>query len=220
MFMALPVPSSVPDALIEACIDLVGLGRPLRDLSARAITQRAGVSLSSVSYHFGSLDALIAVVAQRVYARINLRRVELFQQSVERSRPEPPRLRDVLDALIRPTVGKSPEIRFLSQIGTLLTTERRTPQLVELDNEMAPHQIIIDSLLTRAPWLSRAEIGWRIHAILGIRTQVQRREARMRVLSDDRLDLDDPEVVIGVILDIAVPMFAAPGPETLPLLRF
>ncbi len=217
--MALPANFAVPDALIDACIDLVGHGAQLRDLTVRSITQRAGVSVSTVSYHFGSLDALIAVVAQRVYARINLRRLELFQQAVERSQPEPPGLRVVLDALIRPTVGKSPEIQFLSQIGSLLA-KPVTPELTKIDNEMAPHQIIVDSLLARAPWLSRAEIGWRVHAILGIRTHVQRREARMRVLSDDRLDLDDSEVVINIILDIAVPMFAAPGPETTPLLRF
>ncbi|MFN4098227.1 MAG: TetR/AcrR family transcriptional regulator [Pararhodobacter sp.] len=217
--MALTASSTVSDALIEACIELVGQGAQLRDLTVRSITHRAGVSLSAVSYHFGSLDELIAVVAQRVYARINLRRVELFQQAVERSQPEPPPLRDVLDALIRPTVGKRPEIRFLQQIGSLLS-KPASPELTKLDNEMAPHQIIVDSLLARAPWLSRAEIGWRVHAILGIRTHVQRRESRMRVLSDDRLDLDDPEVVIGIILDIAVPMFAAPGPDTTPLLRF
>jgi len=220
MVMALPANSPVPDALIEACIDLVGHGAQLRDLTVRSIAHRAGVSLSAVSYHFGSLDELIAVVAQRVYARINLRRVELFQQAVERSQPEPPGLREVLDALVRPTVGKSPEIRFLSQIGSLLALAPASPQLAKLDNEMAPHQIIVDSLLARASWLSRAEIGWRVHAILGIRTHVQRRTARMRVLSDDRLDLDDPEVVIGVILDIAVPMFAAPAPDSAPLLRF
>lgn len=116
-------------------------------------------------------------------------------------------------------MGKNPEIRFLSQIGTLLHG-RATPGLAKLDNEMTPHQIIIDSLTAQAPWLSRAEIGWRIHAVLGIRTHVQRREARMRVLSDHRLDLDDPEVVIGVILDLAVPMFAEPQAHTAPVHRF
>ena len=101
MLMALPAASTVPNALIDACIDLVGHGAQLRDLTVRSITQRSGVSLSAVSYHFGSLDALVAVVAQRVYARINLRRVELFQRAVESSQPDPPRLRDVLEALIR-----------------------------------------------------------------------------------------------------------------------
>lgn len=63
--MALP-DSSVPEALIEACLDLVATGADLRALTVRSIAHRAGVSLSAVSYHFGSLDGLIAVVAQRV----------------------------------------------------------------------------------------------------------------------------------------------------------
>lgn len=212
--------TSAAEALVEACIDLVGQGAQLRELTVRTIAKRAGVSLSSVSYHFGSLDALIAVVAQRVYAQINLRRVELFQQAVERAHPAPPPLRAILEALVRPTVGNNAEIRFLAQIGSLLTLGSVSPQLAKLDSEMAPHQIITDALHAHAHWFSRAEIGWRVHAILGIRTHVQRRAARMRVLSDDRLDLDDPEVVLGVIIDIAVPMFARPGPDSTPQRRF
>jgi len=220
MLMGSAVSTTVPETLVDACIELVGQGAQLRELTVRSIARRAGVSLSAVSYHFGSLDALIAVVAQRIYAGINLKRVELFQQAVERSHPNPPPLRDILDALVRPTVGNHAEIRFLAQIGALLTQGTATGHLAAIDGEMAPHQIIVDSLHAHAHWFSRAEIGWRVHAILGIRTHVQRRTARMRVLSGDQLDLDDPEVVIGVIIDIAVSMFARPAPESAPLIRF
>lgn len=212
--------TSVTESLIDACMELVASGAQLQELKVRTIAERAGVSLSAVSYHFGSLDELIAVVAQRVYARINLKRVELFQQAVERSRPEPPPLRDILDALVRPTVGNQAEIRFLAQIGSRLTLGTATSELVKLDSEIVPHQIIVDALYAHADWFSRAEIGWRVHAILGIRTHVQGRAARMRVLSDDRLDLDNPEVVLGVIIDIGVSMFARPSPENTPQIRF
>lgn len=218
--MSSPPNTRVSESLIEACIELVGEGVELPELTVRSLAKRAGVSISAVSYHFGSLDELIAVVAQRVYAQINLRRVELFQQAIERSHPKPPPLRDIMDALLRPTVGNHAEIRFLAQIGSVLTRGPVPPQLMKLDTELTPHQIITDALHAHAHWFSRAEIGWRVHAILGIRTHVQRRSSRMRVLSENRLNLDDPEVVIGILIDIAVSMFVRPGPENTPQIRF
>ena len=208
------------EALIGACTELIGQGVRLPDLTVRVIAKRAGVSVSAVSYHFGSLDELIAVVGQRVYSHINLRRVELFQHAVERAWPAPPPLRNIFDALVRPTVGNDAELCFLAQIGSMLTMGSVTPQLAVLDSEMAPHQIIIDALHAQAPWLSRAETGWRVHAILGIRTHVQRRPARSRVMCDARLDLDDPEAVIGTVIDLAVAMFAKPDAVSAPIIRF
>lgn len=202
------------EALVQACMELVVQGTEVRALTVRLITRRAGVSPSAISYHFGTLDDLVAVVANRLYAGINQKRMELFLQAVECARPEPPRLRDILDALIRPTIGNGAEIRFLGQIGAVLTTGPVRPGLRELDSEMTPHQIIVDSLHAQAPWFSRAEIGWRVHAILGIRTYVKRRAARMRALTVGEFNLDDPEVALGLILDIAVPMFSRPQPES------
>jgi len=220
-----PISSSgASEALIGAYLELVANGTPLHDITVRSIAQRAGVSVSAVSYHFGSLDELIAVVARRAYARINLERMQLYQHAVEHWHPDPPPLRVLLDALVRPTVGSPPgqdvNIRFLLQIGSLLSRAKQTPGLMALDSEMRPHQIIVDSLHQHAPWLSRAEVGWRVHATLGIRTHVLGRSSRMRALSDNRLDLNDPEVVIGAILDLAVSMFANPAPDNGPLHRF
>lgn len=205
--------ADVSEALVQACMDLVSQGTEVRALTVRLITLRAGVSPSAISYHFGSLDDLVDLVANRLYAKINQRRLELFLQAVECARPEPPRLRDILDALVRPTIGNGAEIRFLGQIGAVLTTGPVRPGLAKLDSEMTPHQIIVDSLHAQAQWFSRAEIGWRVHAILGIRTHVKRRAARMQALTGGEFNLDDPEITLAMILDIAVPMFRRPQPE-------
>lgn len=204
----------VSEALVQACMELVSQGTEVRALTVRLIARRADVSPSAISYHFGSIDDLVALVANRLYAKINQRRLELFLQAVECARPEPPRIRDILDALIRPTIGNGAEIRFLGQIGAVLTTGPVGRGLAELDGEMTPHQIIVDSLHAQASWFSRAEIGWRVHAILGIRTHVKRRAARVRALTGGEFDLDDPEVALSLILDIAVPMFSRPQPES------
>lgn len=61
-----------------------------------------------------------------------------------------------------------------------------------------------------APWLGEAEIGFRIHSTLGIRSAVIRDRGRLRELTGDRLDLDDVATVIALMVDVIAPIFSPP----------
>lgn len=109
---------------------------------------------------------------------------------------------------------------MLLHLGKLLSAERLSAELAAVDNELTPHKLILDSLAGHAPWLSRAEIGWRLHAILGIRSHVLRRPGRLNALSEGKLDPDDLEAIIAAIIDVAAPMFAPPDALRGPVHRF
>jgi hypothetical protein len=46
-----------------------------------------------------------------------------------------------------------------------------------------------------APWFDNVEIGWRINATLGVKTQVLREPSRTPLLTQDHPDLKNTEVV-------------------------
>jgi AcrR family transcriptional regulator len=203
---------SARDSLILAYEKLAGEGTPLTKISIRSVASEAKCSPSAVSFHFSSMDGLLAVVGKRAYDRLNLARVRLLVDAIEASRPSPPPLRKVLEALIRPAIPsdqfEEAHHRILRQIGQKLAEGSRSKPLAEIDRDMKPHMLVITALHSHAPWLSRAEIGWRVHAILGIRSHVLRRAERAKILCEDQIDLDDPEQVATAIVDLAMPMFA------------
>jgi len=215
---------SVRDSLVLAYEKLAGSGVPPKTITVRSVAGEAGCSPSAVSFHFTSLDGLLAVVGKRAYDRLNLARVRLLVDAIEASRPGPPPLRQVLEALVRPAIptdqSEEAHHRILRHIGQKLAEGARSKPLVEIDRDMKPHMLVISALQSHAPWLSRAEIGWRVHAVLGIRSHVLRRAERARILCEGRIDLDDPQAVVAAIVDLAMPMFAPVDPQFGPSARF
>ncbi|ADZ70854.1 TetR family transcriptional regulator [Polymorphum gilvum] len=218
------VPHPTADRLVGAYCQLVEEGVAAAQITTRMVADRAGTSVSAVAFHFGSLDELIAAVGMGAYNRLNRERLQILQTAIFAHRPEPPPVRSVLDALIRPPVlwhlRGDGAYGVLMHISTLLSTCRDPGRFRALEASMQPHRVIMAQLRAHAPWLSEAEIGWRVSAILGIRSQVLRRRYRCDAFTGGRLDLDDPEAVIEAILDLAVPMFAAPDAASAPRHRF
>jgi hypothetical protein len=58
-----------------------------------------------------------------------------------------------------------------------------------------------------APWLSDAEIGFRIQAALGIRSSIVRDRTRLAAMVGTAFDLNDPERVIAKMVSVIAPMF-------------
>lgn len=198
-------------ALLNACEDLLVQARHPSEVSSRRIADRAGTNPAAINYHFGGLEQLFIAVAERTYRRLNAERLALLQKAVDAAHPEPV----PADALVRAIIGPSirwaldpdsayPVLRHV--ISNYLGSEKPEMYRAMID-EVEPHRLFISHFLKVAPWLDEAEIGFRISCLLGIRSQLIRHRQRTEALTMGRIDMSDPEALLGHIVSVATPMF-------------
>lgn len=133
-------------------------------VSIRDITSTAKVNLGAINYHFGSKEDLIAAVFERRVVPVNEARIAALD-SVQKSAKKNPRLEDILEAFIRPTVeysfgtpegGKS----FSKLFGRCLAEPSPKVEAL-LKRQFEPLVERLDSALMKAlPNLSRSDIFW------------------------------------------------------------
>jgi AcrR family transcriptional regulator len=140
-------------------------------VSIRDITRTARVNLAAVNYHFGSKEDLIAAVFERRIVPVNNARLAALD-AVQRAAKKNPKLEDILEAFIRPTVefafgtpkgGKA----FSKLFGRSLSEP--SPEIESLlKRQFEPLVIRLDAALMKAlPRLSRSEIFWRMKFTFG-----------------------------------------------------
>ena len=197
--------------LIDACERLLCEIGSIEELTARRVAAAAGTAPSSVSYHFGSQEQLVIATAERVYQRLNAERLSLLNAAVQHSAPNPPTLENLIAALVGPSVRWSlePDSKYpvLSHF-TSMAQRSRSPELYRSIIEgIEHHRIFIPFFHLLAPWLSEAEIGWRMSCALGIRSQVTRSRLRNEVLTKRTINFSDADEVIARIVEVVTPMF-------------
>src|SRR5260221_4491016 len=72
-------------------------------VSIRDITRKAQVNLAAINYHFGSKEDLIAAIFERRVVPVNEARLAALKAAQDSAKKNP-RLEDILEAFIRPTV--------------------------------------------------------------------------------------------------------------------
>ncbi|MDP3895290.1 MAG: TetR family transcriptional regulator [Mesorhizobium sp.] len=197
--------------LVDACEQLLCEIGSIEELTARRVAGIAGTTPSSISYHFGSQEKLVIAAAQRVYKRLNAERLSLLNGAVQRASPCPPALEDLIAALIDPSVRWSLDPRskyavlahFNAMAQRSSTPELYRPIIEGIDH----HRVFMPYFRMLAPWLSEAEIGWRMSCALGIRSQVTRSRQRNEVLTYHTIDFSNPDEVIARIVEVVAPMF-------------
>jgi AcrR family transcriptional regulator len=197
--------------LIDACEQLLCKIGSIEELTARRVAMVAGTTPSSVSYHFGSQEQLVIAAAERVYKRLNAERLSLLNSAVQRASPNPPALDDIITALIGPSVRWSLEpgskYPVLSHFSSMAQRSRDPELYRSIIEGIEHHRVFIPYFRLLAPWLSDAEIGWRMSCALGIRSQVTRSRPRNEVLANHAINFSDADEVIAHIVDVVAPMF-------------
>ncbi|KAA0693699.1 TetR/AcrR family transcriptional regulator [Neorhizobium sp. P12A] len=202
--------------LMDACEHLLCLAETLEELTARRIATEADTTPSAIAYHFGSQQALIAAVAERVYLRLNTERLNLLRKATDRKAPDPPDLGEVVAALVGPSIRWSldPKSSYpvLSHFTSMVKAHRDdAPYYRRIIENVEHHRAFVLQFQRIAPWLSEVEIGWRVNCALGIRSQVTRNRSRTEILTNHQMNLDDPELVIASMVEVITPMFRQPA---------
>src|SRR5260221_7775728 len=133
-------------------------------VSIRDITKEGRVNLAAINYHFGSKEDLIAAIFEREFVPVNEARLAALS-AVQRSGKKDPKLEDILEAFIRPTVrcsiGKPKGGKAFSKLFGRCLSEPSPEIEALLKRQFARLVERMDAALMKAlPHLSRSDIFW------------------------------------------------------------
>jgi AcrR family transcriptional regulator len=183
-------------------------------VSFRDLTGRAGVSLSAVHYHFGSKEALLGEVFARSARPITERRLHLLDQ-VGLGADGRPSLERVLEAFLRPAfevTGNDRANRFNRLRARVAFETTATARRIlgaafdECDNRF------IAMLSAAVPGLSRREVLWRFHFLVGAMIYTMADPGQLEGLSDGLCSPADVEEVSRRMVPYLAAAFRAPEP--------
>ncbi|VFQ44258.1 tetracycline transcriptional regulator tetr-related c-terminal [Desulfoluna butyratoxydans] len=140
--------------------------------SLRQITERAGVNVASVNYHFGSKENLMDAVLRRRLEPLNaIRMARLDAVEAEAAEAgEPPSVRAVMTALIEPTLRAvvQPEFGGFSIIMNRVFTEHRGAMMERVGPLIEPLlNRYLKALGEALPNLPKEEVVLRFRMSLG-----------------------------------------------------
>ena len=101
-----PRSAETRERLLDAAAGLFA-ERGYAGTSMRAVTARAGASVSAANYHFGSKLALLHAVCERSIGPLNAARMRALDAAEQRAAPASPTLEALLDAFLRTAVQQS-----------------------------------------------------------------------------------------------------------------
>ncbi|SMH62513.1 TetR/AcrR family transcriptional regulator [Azospirillum agricola] len=215
--MPVPMPqrqTSMREAILEAAEDLFSRNG-FRAVSMREIAQASGANLGSISYHFGSKDGLLRAIYERHSGPMNRRRGELLSEA-QRIRDPDDRLAAIVRAFILPSLSESEGgvgggARFARLRAVVMAERHEEAQKIIAETFNPINLAFLDALQACLPRLSRADIVWRTHFLLGAVSYTLINPWRVARLSDGVADGEDTEEALTQIVRAAVAAFRAPA---------
>lgn len=184
-------------------------------VSVRDIANAAGVNSALVGYYFRGKEGLLSEVYMRHCEPLKRERERLLRELAEAD--DGITLERVIEAFIRPslevTTDKNGRSGF-TRLRAILSAENSAllEQLVA-ENFDASSRMFIKALGKCLPELSRDEILWRFHFLLGTIYYTGAGPHRIRTLSGGRCDPSDPKATTKHLVPFLAAGFRAPGPR-------
>jgi len=183
-------------------------------VSLRTLTTAAKVNVAAAHYHFGSKYDIVEEIFRRREEPIASRRRELLSQC--REAPSlPPLLEQIISAYILPALeaGRDPaSVSYLRLRARLAYDDaylRRREYYRTFEDSSAA---FIKALQKELPHLSREEMYWRFHFLLGTMTYTMANPGRIQMLSDGLCDPGDVEQALNRMVPFLAAGFRAPMP--------
>jgi len=181
----------------------------ISEVGLRAISAAANVNLASISYHFGSKEALVEAVFRRRSAKIAAER----DRGLERALAEPDRDRR-LEAIIRVFLesgfsGDTPEAaaRFAKLRARINTEDTALARRVLSESFDTSSRRFLEALGEALPHLDAEAVAWRFHAMLGVMVYTMANPGRIQSLTDGACDPTDYPAAIDHLVPIVTAMF-------------
>jgi len=173
--------------------------RGYHGVSLRAITDRAGVPLALVGYHFASKAGLFEALFERRMEAVNRDRGARLDAVLDAAGAAPPALADIVEVMIGPMVRNSHDpvqggVDFARLVNDLLNTadqERVLPLIERYFDAMA--RPFIAALRRALPERSEADIQWAYHFASGAMAHSIANVGRLARLSGGACRANDVE---------------------------
>jgi AcrR family transcriptional regulator len=167
------------EKLLDAAEELFA-DRGFVTTSVRAITEKAGVNLAALNYHFGSKAGLIEAVFKRRIDPINIERLELLKQFEVEAGTHPVSLERIMEAFLAPAIilsrKNSPPKLFIRLMGRIHMESNSLDSGMEEISEIKRNimlnfkevfSIFRDMLARALPEVEPEELLWRLSFNLG-----------------------------------------------------
>lgn len=179
--------------------------------SIREVTRDAAVNVAAVHYHFGSKEALLRGVTDRVAVPISERRAELLDAVVAAAAPEVPGLEPLLDAFVRADIevllelqDRGPRVaRFLGR-----TYSDQTQWIQEMAREQfaGAAASFVPLIARNMPEVGDGEVAWRIGQMTALIVHLFATWPR------DGIDAAEAERMLGRLVTFLAAGLRAPAP--------
>jgi AcrR family transcriptional regulator len=185
--------------------------------SLRAITTEARVNLASINYHFHSKEELIRAMYARRLEPINRRRLAMLDAAEREAAPQSVPVEQILDALIGPLLDTKAED---DGAGVAILLGRVYAEPAGLAGEMLREQMsevaqrFGAALHGALPKLSRAELAWRMHFIIGALAHTMAAGGLLEFISGGECSARDIEGARRHLNAFALAGLKAPVPKT------
>ena len=180
-------------------------------VSFRELSAAAKVSLSATHYHFGSKQALLEEVFTRRSQMLIQARRELLE-AASGTGGNAPSLEAVLDAFVRPAleVTRGDRNEIFNRLRARLSVEQGevTRRIVSAAFDESD-RMFLDALQQAAPGLSREDICWRFHFLVGALIYTMSDSGQLEGLSEGLCTPSDTQAAIAEMVRGFAALFGA-----------
>src|SRR5215831_20163853 len=188
--------------------------RGFNGVSVRELAAAAQVNIASIGYHFNNKEGLLSEVYRRHCEPMIEERLRGLKAATElRGKAK---TAAIIEAFIRPALRQVEVEDGATFIRLRAVLSGENSELLEklvAENFDQSSTAFIDALCDCLPHLSRTEICWRFHFLLGTIYYTAAGPHRIHAFSHGRCDPSDTEAVIAELVPFMTRAFCAPAPE-------
>ena len=214
---ALPPDATSPDTktrILDAA-ELLFMEHGYEATSLRQLTAAAGVNLASVNYHFGSKDVLFQAVLTRRLDPMNQERIALLEKLERDAGGKPIACEKILFAMLIPALKLARDEQrggkhFLKVLGRAYADP--APFIRQFLSAQYAEMIARykEAFLRALPHLSKQELTWRLHFVMGALSYTLAGTDALRMLSQVA-STDNEELMLQRLAPFLVAGLKAPA---------
>jgi len=202
---------STSDRILRTAEQLFA-ARGFNEVSVRDLAAAAGVNIASIGYYFGGKDALLSEVYRRNCEPMIAERLRGLEDALKL--PRPIRLSAIIEAFIRPALQQVHGERGAAFMRLRAVLSGENSELLEelvAANFDKSSKAYIEALCDLLPHLSKTDVCWRFHFLLGTLYYTVRGPHRIYAFSDGKCDPTNSEDVITELVPFLTHAFRSPA---------